>query len=34
MKRKRYTEEHIIGFLEAHEAGTKLADLVRKHGLP
>ena len=32
MKRKRYTEEQIIGFLKAHEAGTKLADLVRQHG--
>jgi len=30
MKRKRYTEEQIIGFLKAHEAGAKLADLVRK----
>ena len=32
MKRKRYTEEQIIGFLKAHEAGAKLADLVHKHG--
>ena len=32
MKRKRYTDEQIIGFLKAHEAGPKLADLVRKHG--
>jgi len=32
MKRKRYIEEQIIGFLKAHEAGAKLADLVRKHG--
>lgn len=32
MKRKRYTEEQIIGFLKAHEAGAKLADLVREHG--
>lgn len=32
MKRKRYTEEQIIGFLKAHEQGTKLPDLVRKHG--
>ena len=23
MKRKRYTEEQIIGFLKAHEAGAK-----------
>jgi putative transposase len=32
MKRKRYTKEQIIGFLKAHEAGAKLADLVREHG--
>ncbi len=32
MKAKRYTEEQIIGFLKAHEAGVKVADLVRKHG--
>ena len=24
MQRKRYTEEQIIGFLKAHEAGAKL----------
>ena len=32
MKAKRYTEEQIIGFLNAHEAGAKLSDLVREHG--
>lgn len=32
MKRKRYTEEQIIGFLKAHEQGARLPDLVRKHG--
>ncbi len=32
MKRKQYTEEQIIDFLKTHEAGAKLADLVRKHG--
>ena len=32
MKRKRYTEEQIIGFLKAHEQGAKLADLSREHG--
>jgi len=32
MKGKRYTEEQIIGILKAHEAGAKVADLVRKHG--
>ena len=29
MKRKRYTEEPIIGILTAHEAGAKVGDLVR-----
>jgi hypothetical protein len=33
MKQKRYTEEQIIGFLKAHEAGTKVSDLVREHAL-
>ncbi len=33
MKRKRFTEEQIIGILQEHEAGTKAADLARKHGL-
>ncbi len=33
MKRKRYTEEQIIGILKAHEAGAKVADLVRQHGI-
>ena len=32
MKRKQYTTEQIIGFLKAHEVGTKVADLTRKHG--
>ena len=32
MKRRRYTEEQIIGFLKAHETGTKLCDLIREHG--
>ena len=32
MKRKQYTTEQIIGFLKAHEAGGKVADLTRKHG--
>ena len=32
MKQKRYTEEQIIGFLKEHEAGTKVPDLVRRHG--
>ena len=32
MKGKRYTEEQIIGFLKAHEAGARIGDLVREHG--
>ena len=33
MKGKRYKEEQIIGILKAHEAGAKVADLVREHGI-
>ena len=33
MKRKRYTEEQIIGILKEHEAGTSAQDLIRKHGI-
>ena len=33
MKRKRYTEEQIISILKEHEAGVKVTDLVRKHGV-
>jgi putative transposase len=33
MKRKRFTEEQIIGVLREHEAGMKAADLARKHGI-
>ena len=32
MKGKRYTNEQIIGFLKAHEAGARIGDLVREHG--
>ena len=33
MKRKRFTEEQIIGVLKEHELGGKTADLCRKHGI-
>ena len=33
MKRKRFSEEQIIGVLREQEAGAKIADLCRKHGV-
>ena len=33
MKRKRFSEEQIIGILKEHEAGASTADLCRKHGM-
>jgi len=33
MKRKRFTEEQIIGNLREQEAGAKTGDLARKHGV-
>ncbi len=33
MKRKRFSDEQIIGVLREHEAGAKASDLSRKHGV-
>jgi putative transposase len=33
MKGSRFSEEQIIGVLKEHVAGTKTADLCRKHGI-
>lgn len=33
MKRKRFTEEQIIGILRMHAAGAKPAELCRQHGI-
>ena len=33
MKRKRFTEEQIIGVLREHELGANTTDLCRKHGI-
>ena len=33
MKRKRFTEEQIIGILREQKAGAKTADMARKHGV-
>lgn len=33
MKKKRFSEEQIISILKEHEAGAKMADLARRHGV-
>ena len=33
MKRKRFTEEQIIGIVKEHGLGAKATDLCRKHGI-
>ncbi len=33
MKRKRFSDERIIGVLKEQEAGVKTGDLCRKHGI-
>ena len=33
MKKKRFTEEQIIGAIKAHEAGEKVADICRRIGV-
>jgi putative transposase len=33
MKRKRFSEEKVIGILKEAEAGAKAKDLCRKHGI-
>ena len=33
MKRTRFSEEQIIGILKEHEAGVRVPDLARRHGV-
>lgn len=33
MKRKRYTEEQIIGILREHESGVETAEVCRRYGI-
>src|SRR5215472_9301796 len=33
MKRGRFSEEQIVGILKEHEAGRKIAELSREHGV-
>ena len=33
MKRSRFSDEQIIGVLREHDAGAKVSELCRKHGM-
>ena len=33
MRRSRYTEEQVVAILAEHEAGTKTAEICRRHGI-
>lgn len=33
MKRKRFTDEQIVGILKEQQAGAKVTELCRKHGI-
>jgi hypothetical protein len=33
MPRKRFSEQQIIGIIKEHEAGAKVAELCRRHGI-
>lgn len=32
MKRSKFTDEQIIGFIKSYEAGVSVSDLARQHG--
>ncbi len=33
MRKSRFSEEQIVAILKEHTAGTKTADLIRRHGI-